>query len=60
MEDKLLTRAEAQQILRVSVTTMFNMIRERKIPVMKIGKSYRIRESDLNNYLKNQQQNMGG
>lgn len=60
MEDKLLTRAEAQQALRVSACTMFNMIRSQEIPAMKIGRSYRIRQSDLDNYLKKQSQNRKG
>lgn len=60
MEDKLLTRIEAQQVLRISACTMFNLIRSQEIPAMKIGKSYRIRQSDLDNYLRKQQQNMRG
>lgn len=60
MEDKLLTRAEAQQMLRVSACTMFNLIRRQEIPSMKIGKSYRIKQSDLNQYLEKQQKNMRG
>lgn len=60
MEDKLLTRIEAQQALRISTCTMFNLIRRQEIPAIKIGKSYRIKQSDLDNYLKKQQQNMRG
>ena len=54
MEDKLLTRAEAQQILRLSTSSMFNLIRTREIPSLKIGKSYRIKLTDLQKYLENQ------
>ena len=60
MEDKLLTRIEAQHVLRVSTCTMFNLIRSQEIPAIKIGKSYRIRQSDLDNYLNKQQQNVRG
>ena len=60
MEDKLLTRAEAQQVLRVSTCTMFNLIRRQEIPAMKIGKSYRIRQSVLEHYISQQQQNQKG
>lgn len=60
MEDKLLTRSEAQQALRVSACTMFNLIRSQEIPAIKIGRSYRIRQSDLTKYLEKQQQNMRG
>ena len=60
MEDKLLTRAEAQQALRVSACTMFNLIRSQEIPAIKIGRSYRIKQSDLTKYLEKQQKNMRG
>jgi len=60
LEDKLLTRAEAQQVLRVSACTMFNLIRRQEIPAMKIGKSYRIRQSVLEHYISQQQQNQKG
>jgi len=60
LEDKLLTRAEAQQVLRVSTCTMFNLIRRQEIPAMKIGKSYRIRQSVLEHYISQQQQNQKG
>jgi len=60
LEDKLLTRAEAQQVLRVSACTMFNLIRRQEIPAMKIGKSYRIRQSDLEHYISRQRQNQKG
>ena len=60
MEDQLLTRAEAQQALRVSACTMFNLIRSGEIPAIKIGRSYRIRQSDLTKYLEKQQKNMRG
>lgn len=56
MEDKLLTRIEVQQVLRLSASSMFHLIRSQKIPAMKIGNSYRIKQSDLNQYLKAQQE----
>ena len=60
MEDKLLTRSEVQQILRISISKMFQMIRKQELPVIKIGNSYRIRQSDLNIYLNQHQQNERG
>ena len=56
MEDKLLTRVEVQQILRISITKMFQIIQNQELPVIKIGNAYRIRQSDLNRYLEQHQQ----
>ena len=53
MEDHWLTRAEAQKILRLSDSTMFGLIKSKEIPSIKIGRAYRIRQSDLNRYLEN-------
>lgn len=53
MEEKWLTRAEAQQILKLSDSTMFTLIRDKEIPAIKIGRAYRIRLTDLQNYLEN-------
>lgn len=54
MEDTYLKRSEAQQILRVSITKMFQMIKNQELPAIKVGRSYRIKESDLNEYLQQQ------
>ena len=54
MEDKYLKRAEAQQILRVSITKIFQMINSQELPAIKVGRSYRIKESDLKEYLQKQ------
>ena len=51
MEDKYLKRAEAQQILRVSITKIFQMINSQELPAIKVGRSYRIKEADLKEYL---------
>ena len=53
MEEKWLTRTEAQQILKLSDSTMFGLIRNKEIPAIKIGRAYRIRLTDLQNYLEN-------
>lgn len=47
MESKLLTRAEAQQILRVSKSTMYAMLKSGKIPSIRVGHTYRIPERVL-------------
>lgn len=54
MEDKYLKRSEAQQILRVSITKIFQMINSQELPAIKVGRSYRIKEADLKEYLQKQ------
>ena len=54
MEDKYLKRSEAQQILRVSITKIFQMINSQELPAIKVGRSYRIKETDLKEYLQKQ------
>ena len=50
-EEKLLTRTEVQEILRISHSKIYRLIREKKIPSIRVGKTYRIRRSDLDEYL---------
>lgn len=52
MSETLLTRSEAQNILRVSKSTMFRLIHDGKIPSVQVGCTYRIRRSDLDTFLK--------
>lgn len=47
----LLTRKEAQELLRVGKNTMLNFISEGYIPAIVIANSYRIRKSDLINFI---------
>lgn len=46
-----LTLDEAAKELHISITVMRQMCRERKIPCIRLEKSYRIRVRDLNAYL---------
>ena len=50
---KLYTLAEGAEILRVSRQTIYNNIRNGRIKVAKIGKSYRFTEEQLQNIIKN-------
>lgn len=52
MKDQFLTRSEAQAILRVSKSKMFRLIHKGGLPAIKVGSTYRIRQSDLDSYLK--------
>lgn len=60
MEDKYLKRSEAQQILRVSITKIFQMINNQELPAIKVGRSYRIKETDLKEYLQKQADKVKG
>ena len=46
-----LNLTEAAEQLGISVTVMRQLCREKKIPAIRLEKSYRIRVIDLNNYL---------
>ena len=46
-----LTLNEAAEAIRISVTVMRQLCRERKIRAVRLDKSYRIRVRDLNEYL---------
>jgi excisionase family DNA binding protein len=47
IESPLLTPAEACAYLRITDNTLYRWIKEGVIPVVKIGRNYRIRASDL-------------
>ena len=46
-----LTLAEAAKSIGLSVTVMRQLCREKKLPAIKLDKSYRIRVVDINRYL---------
>jgi excisionase family DNA binding protein len=48
---ELATPKEAQQFLRISHSTLYALIRQRRIPVVKIGRSCRIRWETLRNFI---------
>jgi excisionase family DNA binding protein len=50
----LLTVAEVAEMLRVSTMTVYRLIRSGEIPAVRIGRSYRIREPDLESYIESQ------
>lgn len=43
---------EVAKILRVSTKTAYKLIDERKLPAVKVGRSYRIAKSDIVSYLR--------
>lgn len=49
--ESLLTVAEVAATMRVSKMTVYRLIKARQLPALKVGKNYRIRESDIDQYL---------
>ena len=47
----LLTVPEVASRLRVSRTTIYNLIREKHLPAMRVNSSIRIEENDLLDYI---------
>ena len=52
MMSKLFTIKEVAKMFRMNVLTIYEYVREGKLPAVKIGRSYRILESDLNQFIK--------
>jgi len=46
-----LTVAEVAALLRVSNMTVYRLINAGQLPAVRVGKSYRIREDDVDKYL---------
>lgn len=51
MEKRLFRISEASEYLALARQTLYNMISERKIPFVKIGRSVRFDISDINNLI---------
>jgi excisionase family DNA binding protein len=49
--DRLLTVGEVAATMRVSNMTVYRMIKAGQLAAIRVGKNYRIRESDVNRYL---------
>lgn len=46
-----MTVAEVATLMRVSTMTVYRLIKAGELPAVRVGKSYRIRESDVDAYL---------
>ncbi len=51
-EPGFLTVAEVADHMRVSTMTIYRLIKAGELSSVRVGKSYRIRESDLDDYLR--------
>jgi excisionase family DNA binding protein len=49
--DRLLTVGEVAATMRVSNMTVYRLIKNGDLPALRVGKNYRIRESDVDVYL---------
>lgn len=54
MKEQLLTCTEVQAILRIGKSKLYRLIREEKLPAIRLGNTYRIRQSDFETYLEKQ------
>lgn len=50
----LLTVAEVADMLRVSTMTVYRLIRTGELPAVRVGRSYRVKRADLDEYLEAQ------
>lgn len=48
---RFLTALEVAERMRVSKMTVYRLIKSGKLPAVRIGKGYRVREEDLESYL---------
>ena len=49
--DRLLTVGEVAATMRVSNMTIYRLIKSGQLAAIRVGKNYRIRESDVDGYL---------
>ena len=53
MAEELITVAQTAEYLKVSEKTVRRLIKDRQIIASKVGSSWRIKESDITKYLRN-------
>ena len=52
-QSRFLTVAEVARMLRVSNMTVYRLINSGELPAARIGKSYRLRDEDVDHYISN-------
>ncbi len=55
---KFLTLNEAARILQVSKRTLFRMVQDKKIPALKVGGQWRIRESQFVKWIEDRERSL--
>lgn len=51
-ESKLLTIAEVAAMMRVSKMTVYRLVHNEDLPALRVGRSFRVLEDDVNEYLR--------
>lgn len=51
---RFVTVAEVAELLRVSNMTVYRLVQAGQLPAVRVGRSYRIREDDVDRYLAGQ------
>ena len=49
---QFLTVAEVAQVMRVSKMTVYRLVHSGELPAVRVGRSFRVRESDVDEYLR--------
>jgi excisionase family DNA binding protein len=52
-EVKFLTIAEVAAVMRVSKMTVYRLVHGGELPAVRVGRSFRVSEEDVNEYLRN-------
>ena len=56
---QFLTVAEVAAMMRVSKMTVYRLVHGGDLPAVRVGRSFRVREEDANDYIKNSFYNAG-
>ena len=56
---KFLTVAEVASMIRVSKMTVYRLVHNGELPAVRVGRSFRVREEDANDYLRKSFYNAG-
>ena len=51
-EAKFLTVAEVAAMMRVSKMTVYRLVHNGELPAVRVGRSFRVREEDANEYIR--------
>jgi excisionase family DNA binding protein len=51
-EAKFLTIAEVAAMMRVSKMTVYRLVHSEELPAVRVGRSFRVTEDDVNEYLR--------
>ena len=58
-EVKFLTVAEVAAMMRVSKMTVYRLVHSGELPAVRVGRSFRVTEDDVNEYLRKSFYNAG-